>query len=86
MEDVSFEYGGVKIDIKPPRKQQQVDRNNSLRDLLKKVHESGRVGAKTAEIEWLAKPRKIKIGGGVIYEQNVQGVGGTWAGTYADWQ
>ena len=71
--------------MKPPRRQGQIDRNNSLRDLLKKVHESGRSQAKTADIGWLSKPRTLKIGDDIIYEENAQGVGGKWTGAYADW-
>ena len=85
MRDVNFEHSGANIDIKPPRRQGQVDRNNSLRDLLKKVHESGRSQAKTADIGWLSKPRTLKIGDDIIYEESAQGVGGKWTGAYADW-
>ena len=83
--DLVIQHAGSTIDIKPPRNQQQTDRNNSLRDLLKKVQDSGRPNAKSAEIEWLATPRKIKIGQEVIYEQNLRGVGGKLPGSFSDW-
>ena len=83
---MQLEHNCSKVDIKPPRRQQQDQRNTALRGFLKNVHESGRVGAKDAEIEWLSNPRKIKVGHEIIYEQARDGIGGVWMGSFSNWQ